>query len=929
MSDSLMHYGMPRRSGRYPYGSGETPYQHGGDFYSGYTKLKKETGMSDSDIAKLYGMSEAELKKQVSIAFYSDYRKFKKESGSTYAQIADHYQMSQNELRKQVTLSRIDQQDDLYNRYEQLRAEGKSRSECAKILGVKNESTLRSMENKQAIENRNVTKATIELLRRNVDEQSYIDVGDGVASSLGITKNRLDTAVQGLKNEGYKVHNIHVQQVGNPYQYTTVSVLCKPGTTWKEVRNNTEKIGLINERFETPDGLTARGIRPPKSISGDRIQVVTADEGGKEKDGLIELRRGVEGLDMGNANYAQVRIAVDGTHYLKGVAVYADDLPKGIDIRFNSSKSTREDSFKEMKNDPNNPFGTSLKYDKEAKVCVQKGYLNIVNEQGDWQEWSKTLSSQFLSKQPVRLAKEQLSFAKQERELEFKEIMSLTNPTIRKHELLEFAEKCDTAAIHLKAAAMPGQSNSLILPINSLKPTEVYAPNYKNGTEVVLIRHPHGGTFEIPMLKVNNRNEEARKVIGISNDAIGIHHSVAAQLSGADFDGDTVIVIPNNSKKIFTRHPFEELQNFDTKSYKLADPDGVDARKVMSEKYKGKEMGVVSNLVTDMTIQDAPAEDVIKAVKYSMVVIDSPKHKLDYRRAKKDCEIELLKKRYQQHILDDGTIKYGGASTLISRAKSEVRGIEKRKNRVDIDPETGKKIFYPSGETYVTKSGEIKKRTGPPSTQMRETDDAFTLVSSANNGTGTTMERVYAQYANSMKAMANQARKAAVHIQEPSKNPEMSKKYSKEVESLNKKLVAAKAWSPKERNAQLFADHVYRCAKIENPNMTDDDKKKVKSQALITGRARLGRSKPKVDFTDREWEAIQNGAIAKTTLSELLKYADSDKIRERALPKQRVVMTPAKVNAANAKLKAGYSYKEVAQMLGVSVSTVQRAVNKA
>ena len=26
--DILIHYGMPRRSGRYPWGSGEDPYQH-------------------------------------------------------------------------------------------------------------------------------------------------------------------------------------------------------------------------------------------------------------------------------------------------------------------------------------------------------------------------------------------------------------------------------------------------------------------------------------------------------------------------------------------------------------------------------------------------------------------------------------------------------------------------------------------------------------------------------------------------------------------------------------------------------------------------------------------------------------------------------------------------------------------------------------
>lgn len=897
MEPVLMHYGTPRHSGRYPWGSGENPYQHEGDFYSGYRKLKKE-GLSEREIADLYGMK------------------------------------SVNELRRQVTLAKMEYKDAKYALYFQMREEGLSRAECAKRLNISNESTLRGWEKKKEEQKENTLKATMDVLRRNVDEKTYVDVGDGVASGMGITKNRLETAVQGLKNEGYELHNIHIQQVFNPSQYTTVAVLCKPGVTRKEVYNNTDKIGLVNEHFDDPNGITSRGMRPPESISSSKVKVVYAEDGGTNKDGLIEIRRGAKGLDLGNANYAQVRIAVDGTHYLKGVAVYSDDMPKGVDILFNTNKHKgtpmiSEDGscvLKPLKSDPNNPFGTSLKFDNEKGLAVQKGYLNIVNEQGDWQKWSKTLSSQFLSKQPTRLAKEQLTFAKQQREMELKEIMMLDNPTVRKHELLEFSEKCDTAAVHLKAASMPGQSNSLILPINSLKPTEIYAPNYPNGTEVVLIRHPHGGTFELPQLKVNNRNAEAKKVIGISNDAVGIHHSVAAQLSGADFDGDTVVVIPNNSKRIKTDKPFKALQEFDPKIYKLEDPEGKDAKKVMSEKNKGREMGVASNLITDMTLRNAPPEDIIKAVKYSMVVIDSAKHELDYKQAKKDFEINALKRKYQQRETEDGKEKYGGASTLISRSKSEVR-VPKRANRVDIDKNTGEKIFYPTGETYVDRKGREQLSMGPKSTQMREAKDAFSLVSMANNGTGTTMERVYAQYANSMKALANQARKAAVNIDEPSKNPEAAKKYSKEVDSLMSQLAAAKAWSPKERNAQIFADHVYKAAKLENPNMTDDDKKKIKTQALATGRARLGGKKPKVTFSDKEWEAVQANAIAKTTLSELLRYADSDKVKERALPRKATVMTASKLSMAKARLRAGYSYREVAEQLGVPISTLQSAIN--
>ena len=488
----------------------------------------------------------------------------------------------------------------------------------------------------------------------------------------------------------------------------------------------------------------------------------------------------------------------------------------------------------------------------------------------------------------------------------------------------EFAEKCDTAAVHLKAAAMPGQSNSLILPVNSLKPTEVYAPNYPNGTEVVLVRHPHGGTFELPMLKVNNRNKEARELIGSSNDAVGIHHSVAKQLSGADFDGDTVIVIPNNSHRVKTAPLFKDLQEFDTHIYKL--PDDAPESKVIKSRTKQKEMGVVSNLITDMTIQGASEQDIIKAVKYSMVVIDSEKHRLDYRQAKLDNDIKSLQKRYQQKPSENGETKFGGASTLISRASSEVR-VPERRMVEKIDPSTGEKIYFPTNRTYVDKKGIVRPST-QKSTQMREAKNAFDLVSSTNNGTGTAMERVYAQYANDMKAMANQARKASLGVKESDRNPESAKKYAREVESLKTKLVQAKAYSPKERSAQLFAEHVYRTTKRENPDMTDDDKKKCKRQALDVGRARLGAKRPEVEFTDKEWEAVQSGAVSKTMLKDLLRYANSDKVRERALPKAKTAMTSSKIAIARSRLNAGYSYQEVAQMLGVSVSTLQRSVNK-
>lgn len=37
----LLHYGTPRHSGRYPWGSGDSPYQRSGDFLSRVDELKK------------------------------------------------------------------------------------------------------------------------------------------------------------------------------------------------------------------------------------------------------------------------------------------------------------------------------------------------------------------------------------------------------------------------------------------------------------------------------------------------------------------------------------------------------------------------------------------------------------------------------------------------------------------------------------------------------------------------------------------------------------------------------------------------------------------------------------------------------------------------------------------------------------------------
>lgn len=875
MELEIKHYGTKRHSGRYPWGSGEDPYQHEGWFLSRVDELKRK-GLTETEIAKALGMSTTEYRKEKSLA-----------------------RAQERNLIREKALS--------------LRDQGYGYSEIGRTLG-KNESTIRSILNEDRIKKQKITEVTADVIRSEVEKHKYVDIGVGNAENLGISKTRFDTAVKALENEGYKVYYLSVEQAGIAGQNTSVKVLCKPDVKWSEVNSNKDQIAIINQRFIDPNSIQLHTLKPVESISSKKIMVRYDEDGGGKKDGIIELRRGADGLSMGNSQYAQVRIGVDGTHFLKGVAVYSDNMPDGVDIVFNTSKKNtgnKLDAFKEMQTlpdgsiDDKNPFGATI------KMGGQKGYLNIVNEEGDWRTWRKSLSSQMLSKQPVPLAKQQLSLAEESRLYEYQEIMSLENPTLRRHMLEQFAGKCDTAARHLDAAALPRQETKLILPVENIRPNEIYAPTFKQGETVVLIRHPHGGKFEIPELKVNNRNVEAKNTFGGAIDAVGIHYSVAKKLSGADFDGDTVIVIPNNSRKVKTARSLKGLADFDPKIYKN------DSLPEMPNYTKQREMGVVSNLITDMTIRGASSEEIARAVRHSMVVIDAKKHHLDYKQSYVVEGIQELQKKYQPN--PESSKGYGGASTLISRANAVIH-VPERKMAYRPDAKTGEIIYVPTGRTYEKNGKTILATT--KSKRMNEVRDAYQLSS------GTAIESAYAEYANSMKRLANRARKDALSIKDIAYSKEAASQYSKEVESLKNKLSLAKMHAPYERKAQMVASQIVAAKKDANPDQAQnkDTVKKWKTQALAESRARISGKKPLVTFTDKEWKAVQSGAIHKTTLKDLLQYANQDQVKQLALPKSSKQMTTAKLSTAKHLLRIGYTQQEVATQLGVSVSTLQNAL---
>ena len=910
--DVLAHYGVKRRSGRYPWGSGENPYQRSGDFMSRADTLKKQ-GLSEKEIAKGMGFEST-----------TDYR---------YA-----YSIAKNERRKlQVDTAKS------------LREDGLGASEIGRKMGLP-ESTVRSLLNTDSEARMTMAERTADTLKKEIKEKGYLDVGAGVERELGVSRQNFEQALRRLEYEGYNVVGVGVPQVTNSKKRTTVKVLCEPGDAKEQMRElyqDNGKIKSVGDYHSTDGGKTWDKREYPSSISSDRVKVRYGDEGGLGKDGVIEIRPGVADLNLGNSHYAQVRIMVDNSHYLKGMAMYSDDIPDGVDIVFNTNKKSgtpKMDVLKPIKNDPDNPFGAYIKADGQSWYTDSKGNkklsaINKLKEEGDWEESSRNLSSQFLSKQPMELIKKQLNLTYADHQSEYDEINSLTNPVVKKKMLYDFADSCESAAIHLKAAALPRQATRVILPVPKLKENEVYAPYLKNGEKCVLIRYPHGGTFEIPELTVNNKNADAKKALGNAIDAVGINSKVAERLSGADFDGDTVVVIPVNSRVRVTSSPaLKGLQDFDPKTQygttsKIENGKEVyynsNGRRiqVMTKDNTQKQMGVVSNLITDMTLWGAPESDIVRAVRHSMVVIDAAKHKLDYKQSEKDNGIAELKRKYQPKYNDQGeVVGYGGARTLLSRRKQEVE-VPERRGAAKIDPETGKVTYSESGREYTNSKGvRVKATTKVP--LITATDDIRTLSS------GTPQEDAYADYANKMKALANQARKEYASIKTVPKSGSAAKTYATEVKSLDDKLDTAARNAPRERRAQALANSVVKAKIQANPELSDRENRKelqkIKRYAIEEARSSVGASgrDTRIEITDREWEAIQAGAISSTKLSQILRYSDPDKIKERALPKTTTQLSSAQTTKMKAMKVSGYTIAEIAESLGVSTSTVSKYLNK-
>lgn len=934
----LEHYGILRRSGRYPWGSGGWSENSGKDGKGKYPWSHHPTVIKRS------------------MAFI-DWLFNMRGSGMSEVQIAESVNLSVAELRDANTIARNEKRAELIAQVTRMRTEKQmSTNAIAKRLDI-SEGTVRNLLRPGEEERARKLSILTETLREEVAQNQYIDVGKGVGPSMHVSKERLRAAIGVLKDEGYVVHEVKEARMGTGRESSRL-VLAKPGTEWKEVAQNKDKIHVMGTKtIDAGDSFVT--VKQPISLDSKRIEVRYADEsGGSEADGTIFIRRGVDDISIGANRYAQVRVMVDGSHYMKGMAVYKDDLPDGVDVVYNTNKTrtgNKLDAMKKLERDPVTgevdkiaPFKTTVHQEMDSKGNV-KSVMNMVGhaqgygEEGSWDDWSRNLPSQFLSKQSESLIKKQLDKAYDERVERFEKIQSLTNPTVKRKLMEAFSDETDSSAVYLKAAAMPKQRTKVILPVKSLKDHEVYAPDFDNGDQIALVRFPHGGLFEIPVLTVNNKNSEAKKMMGNAQDAIGINSNVAQVLSGADFDGDTVLAIKNNDGRIKSKKPLKDLEGFEpTRAYppydgmKTIDGGTYNAKtkeatfsKAKAGNVKQTQMGVVSNLITDMTIRGAPDSEIARAVRHSMVVIDSEKHMLNWKQSEIDNGIADLKAKYQTPYRDTGR---AGASTIISRAKQKVEVLERRPARKStdgigpIDPRTGKKRTEPTGATTT----RFDKKTGTwvetPKTQkvyrMLEIDDARTLSS------GTKKEAYYADHANRMKALANEARKETLRIKDRPYSPAMAKVYDAEVKALADKVRRAEAGAPLERRAQTVADYLYKARKqAANDYLDDDAIRRLKYQSLREARARVGADKVDIVLSDREWEAIQAGAVSAHRLKDIMRYSNMDRIQELAMPKRKVLMTGTKINRAKAMLAGGATQAEVARALGVSLTTLKDSLN--
>ena len=201
---------------------------------------------------------------------------------------------------------------------------------------------------------------------------------------------------------------------------------------------------------------------------------------------------------------------------------------------------------------------------------------------------------------------------------------------------------------------------------------------------------------------------------------------------------------------------------------------------------------------------------------------------------------------------------------------------------------------------------------------MYEAEDAHELSS------GTAIEEVYANYANRMKALGDRARVEWKKAQTQSITPIANAKelYKDEVASVKNKIELARRNAPIERQASLVANKTLAMKKEANPDWDKAKIRKMGNVELKNARESLGIDKYRIHIKPKEWEAIQAGAVNKTTQKELFKRMDSAELKKLATPVQKKELSKATKDKIKSLSSNGYTNAEIAEYLGLSTDTV-------
>ncbi|MBQ0118028.1 MAG: hypothetical protein KBS98_09000, partial [Flavobacterium sp.] len=197
-------------SGRFPWGSGENPYQHQPHALVTFDEKMKKAGLTERQIIDAWNGEHVDDK---SLQFTTtEYRTALSVYKSRYKQ----------QLQKSAKY--------LHD------VEHRGPTEIARMLGLPNESSARSLLEEQHQANVNKADATAEILKKRLEETGgYLMVGKGVEHELGITKNKLDNALFILEQDGYPHYDRRIDQVTNKSGKTTIRLLCPPGTEYKDL----------------------------------------------------------------------------------------------------------------------------------------------------------------------------------------------------------------------------------------------------------------------------------------------------------------------------------------------------------------------------------------------------------------------------------------------------------------------------------------------------------------------------------------------------------------------------------------------------------------------------------------------------------------------------------------------------------------------